>query len=129
MIGTANLGVVLDTWHWHLSGGTLEALRSLSAEKIVTVCVADADADTTAANARSESRLLPGESGAIDIPAVLAALAELRYDGPVTPAPDRSQFTAQGRQQIVKEAGAALDRVWKAAGLNTAGKLAAVSPR
>ena len=128
-IGSANLGVALDTWHWHLSGGTLESLRTLSADKIVTVTVADAEADTTAASARLEARLLPGEGGAIDIPAVLTALAELRYDGPVTPAPDRSHFATQGREQIVKQAGAALDRVWKAAGLNNAGKLAAVAPR
>jgi sugar phosphate isomerase/epimerase len=126
-IGAANLGVVLDVWHWHLSGGTLDALRALSADKIVAVTLADAEVETTAANAQLDARRLPGDGGAIEIPAVLTALAELGYDGPVSPAPDRGQFGATGRDQIVKQAGAALDRVWKAAGLNAAGKLAAVA--
>jgi sugar phosphate isomerase/epimerase len=126
-VGAANLGVVFDSWHWHLSGGTLESLRSLSADKIVTVSLADADVDTTAASAQLDARRLPGDGGAIDFPAVLQALAELGYTGPVSPAPDRAQFGAAGRNQIVKQAGAALDRVWKAAGLNPAGKLATVA--
>ncbi len=126
-IGATNLGVAFDVWHWHLSGGTLESLRSLSPDKIVTVSLADAEVDLTAASAQMDSRRLPGDGGAIDIPAVLTALAELGYNGPVAPAPDRSQCGPGGRDQIVKQAGASLDRVWKAAGLNVAGKLATVA--
>jgi sugar phosphate isomerase/epimerase len=129
MIGPGSVGLAIDTWHWHLGGGTLEQLRALSADKIVTVTLADAPLDMTAANAQLSSRRLPGEGGAIDIPAVLATLAELRYDGPVTLEPDRSQFAGLGREKIVKQVGAALDEVWKAAGLNMAGKLAPVPGR
>jgi sugar phosphate isomerase/epimerase len=129
MIGAANVGVALDTWHWHLSGGTVDGLRSLSGDKIVAVSLADADVDTTAAAADLEARRVPGEGGAIDNAAVLALLAELGYDGPVTPSPDRSQFANPGREQIVKQAGTALEAVWKAAGLNKAGRLATVSGR
>lgn len=126
MIGAPNVGVAFDVWHWHLSGGTLEGLRSLPPEKIVTVSLADAEIDTTAATAQLESRQLPGDGGAIDIPAVLVALAELGYDGPVSPVADRSLFANLGREKIVKQAGAALNTVWKAAGLTGTGKLAAV---
>jgi sugar phosphate isomerase/epimerase len=125
-IGALNLGVAFDAWHWHLSGGTLDALRALGAEKIATVSLADADVDTTAANAQLTARRLPGDGGAIDIPALLVALAELGYSGPVSPTPDRSQFGNAGRAHIVKQAGAALDQVWKEAGLTGAGKLAPV---
>lgn len=125
-IGAPNLGVAFDVWHWHLSGGTLDGLRSLGAEKVVTVDLADAEMDTTAATAQLESRRLPGSTGAIDIPSVLVVLAEMGYDGPVSPVADRSQFANLGREQIVKQAGAAIDGVWKAAGLTGAGKLAAV---
>ena len=75
------------------------------------------------------SRRLPGDGGAIDNVGLLAALAELRYDGPVTPAPDKSTLAGLGRDAIVKQAGAVLDAAWKAAGLNAAGKLTAVTPR
>ena len=119
--------MTLDTWHWHLSGGTLESLRSVPADKIISVTLADAEFDTTAATATLEARKLPGEEGAIDVAALLTAIAELGYDGPVTPAPDRSQFPAQGREAIVKKLGASLDRVWKSAGLTAGGKLAAVA--
>ena len=42
MIGTPQVGLALDAWHWHLGGGTLEQLRSLS-DRIITVSLADAD--------------------------------------------------------------------------------------
>jgi sugar phosphate isomerase/epimerase len=128
-INAANVGLAFDSWHWHLGGGTLDQLRGLQGEKIVTVSLADCDADTTVENAQLESRRLPDAGTALDAAAVLSTLAELRYDGPVTPAPDKSQFIAQSREKIVKQAGAALDRVWKAAGLNMAGKLSTVSGR
>ncbi len=128
-ISASNVGVALDTWHWHLSGGTLDALRTLSADKIVTVSLADAEVDTTAATADLEARRLPGDGAAVDNLGVLSTLAELHYDGPVSPAPDRSQFAAQRREQIVKQAGAAMDQLWKSAGLNMAGRMAAVSGR
>jgi hypothetical protein len=99
------------------------------ADKIVTVTLADAEFDTTAATATLEARKLPGEEGAIDIASVLTTIAELGYDGPVTPAPDRGQFPGQGREAIVKQLGTALDRVWKSAGLTAGGKLAAVPGR
>lgn len=129
MIGRPNVGLAIDTWHWHLGGGTLEQLRALPIDKIVTVSLADAAHDTTADNAELASRRLPGDGGAIDIPAVLTALAELRYDGPVTPAPDKSQLAGLGRDTIVKQVSASLDGVWKGAGLSMSGKLATVPGR
>jgi sugar phosphate isomerase/epimerase len=128
-IGPANVGLAFDTWHWHVSGGKLETLRALAADKIVTVSLADADVAVAAADAELESRRLPGENSVIDIPAVLLTLAELGYDGPVTPAPDTSQFAGLSRDKVVKKTGAALDWAWKTAGLNLAGRLVAVSGR
>jgi sugar phosphate isomerase/epimerase len=128
-VGSPQVGLALDTWHWHLGGGKLEQLSAQAADKLVTVSLADAPAEVNAQTAELASRRLPAEGGAIDLAGVLATLAELRYDGPVTPAPDKSQFAASARDKIVKSAGAALDAVWKAAGLNAAGKLAAVPGR
>ena len=85
--------------------------------------------NATAADVPLNARLLPSESGVTDNAAILAILAEQRYDGPVTPAPDKSQFAGMGRDKIVKSCGAALDTIWKAAGLNNAGRLATVSGR
>jgi sugar phosphate isomerase/epimerase len=125
MSGQPNLGVAVDLWQLHVSGAGIDALRKLSAVQIVTVNVADAPADLTAETATDESRLLPGETGTIDTAAALVALAEIGYDGPVTPRPHPSQFAGQKREQIVRRAGQALDAAWKAAGLTATGKLVA----
>lgn len=128
-VGSSNVGLALDTWHWHLGGGTIEQLRSLTGDKIVAVALADAEPGLTAADAELASRRLPGEGGAVDNAAVLAALAEMRFVGPVTVEADKSQFAGRSRDQIVKAAAGAFDQLWKAAGLNQAGRLATVGGR
>lgn len=123
MIGRANVGYALDLWHMHLCGAGVDSIRKLKPQQIVAVALADAPADLDPATCTEESRLLPGASGTIPAAAALTVLAELGYDGPVTAAPHPKQFAGQRRDQIVKQTGQALDAVWKAAGLNTAGKL------
>jgi len=123
MLGRKNVGLALDVWHLHVSGGDLEAIRKLTAGQIVTVTLADAPAEMTAEDAREESRLLPGETGTIDAPAILSLLAEMEYDGPVTVAPDPSQLTGLRRDELAKRVGQSLEAAWKAAGLDADGKL------
>jgi hypothetical protein len=72
---------------------------------------------------------LPGDGGSIDNAALLTSLAELSYDGPVTPLVGADHWAGASRAQIVKQAAAALDAAWKSAGLNLAGKLTAVPGR
>lgn len=128
-INSPHVGLAFDAFHWHLGGGSLELLKALGFDKIVTVTLSDCDADATAAEGTLAARRLPGEVGTIDSAALLVTLAEVQYDGPITPAADKSHLAGQGRDKIVKAAAAALDTVWKAAGLTPLGKLAAVSGR
>jgi sugar phosphate isomerase/epimerase len=128
-VGSSNLGICLDTWHWYVGGGTIESLRSVSADKIVAVVLADETGEASPKTARLDTRKLPGEVGTIDNVGVLTALSELGYDGPVTPASDQSQFKGVARDKVVKMAGAALDQVWKAAGLSPSGKMAVAGGR
>ena len=125
-IKAPNIGLALDAWHWHLGGGTLEQIRALGVDKLVTVALADIDPALTSADAKRADRELPSEEGAIDSPALLTALAEMGYTGPVTPTADASQFPGQSREKIVKAASVAFDQVWQAAGLSPTGKLATV---
>lgn len=123
MVGSANVGLHLDLWQWVVGGGRVEDLRKIPAGKVMTVTLSDLPADVTLDQAAPEQCLLPGETGAIDAAAALVALAELGYDGPVSPQVDRSQLTVQNREQVVKLASQKLEEVWKAAGLSPAGKL------
>ncbi|HEY1785473.1 MAG TPA: TIM barrel protein [Pirellulales bacterium] len=119
-ISSPNIGMALDLWHWHLGGGTIDQIRALGAGKIVTVGLADADPDTTAENADRAVRQLPGATGVIDCAEVLSLLSAGKYDGPVTALPSPSIFVGQSRERIAKQTAEALDKVWKAAGLQTA---------
>ncbi|MBX3412513.1 MAG: sugar phosphate isomerase/epimerase [Pirellulales bacterium] len=127
MVGQPNVGVAIDLWHLHVGGTPLETLRKLKGEQIVTVALADVPADMPLDQCGENDRLLPGESGVVDTTAALVALAELGYDGPVTPAPSRSRINGNSRDAIVKAAGQHLDKVWKAAGLSPTGKLTATA--
>lgn len=133
MVPARNVGVELDLWHLWASGESLALVKQkLKAEQIVSVLVADArphGAADAAGPQSASTRLLPGETGLVDTPAALVALAELGYDGPVTPAPHSSRFAGMRRDSIVKLAGEKLDTCWKAAGLTPAGKLAAQARR
>jgi sugar phosphate isomerase/epimerase len=124
MVGMPNVGLVIDVWDLWLSGGSLENIRAMSAQQIVAVQLADLPVDVPPAEVTDQHRLVPGATGKIDCAAVLAALAELGYDGPVTIKADRSAFAGARRDLVVKQAGEAMNRLWKAAGLTPDGKLA-----
>lgn len=75
-----NLGLVLDAWHWlrQPGGPDLVTLRAVGPERIHVLQLNDAPARPSddLVHEAMAARLLPGE-GAVDIPALLAVLAEL----------------------------------------------------
>lgn len=131
-VGLDNVGLWLDVWHVWAAGGSLEAARKkLTAGLVTAVSLADAASPDELAGAQltdphhPATRRLPGDTGIIDSAAALTMLGEMGYDGPVTVLCDASRFAGMRRDQIVKLTAETLDVVWKAAGLNRAGKLAA----
>lgn len=116
-VGLANVGVVIDVFNWYVGGGTMDQIKSLSADQIVSVQLCDVPQDTPAAELTSKNRMLPGETGAIDCVEIVRWLSSIGYDGPVTARPDRSRFPKTGRMQIVKMVAEALDDIWTEAGL------------
>jgi sugar phosphate isomerase/epimerase len=127
MVGAENLGMLVDVWDLHLSGGSVENVRGLPIRQIVAVQLADLPLDARASEVTDQARLLPGSGGQIDASAYLVTLAEMGYDGPVSVKPDRRALESSRRDRIVKQAGEALDKVWKAAGLTSDGKPAAAT--
>ena len=120
--GAANLGVALDTWDWFVGEGTLDQIRALKAEQIVTVRLADLPADADIATLTDDQRLLPTEAS-VDITAVITHLAEINYEGPVTAYAHPSQNKGMKREAIVQKVSAVLDEQWKLAGLSKTGNL------
>jgi len=104
-----NVGLVLDAWRWFVGGGDLDKVRTLRGEQIIGVRLADIPADADLSTITPEQRLMPGEGGVIDSAALITALADLSYDGPVAMAPNPAQFKGQTRESIISKASAALD--------------------
>lgn len=79
-IGLANAGLLLDSWHWQMTGAQLADLERVPAARIVHVHINDAPALPLEAQLDNR-RLLPGASGVIDLPLLLRTLADKGYDG------------------------------------------------
>jgi sugar phosphate isomerase/epimerase len=103
-----NVGLLLDCWHWHTSGATVDDILALRPEQVVYVHVNDAPPGVAMDDYIDNQRALPGATGVIDIRGFLRALAQIGYDGPVTPEPFGNPATWAKQS---------LDAIWKAAGL------------
>jgi sugar phosphate isomerase/epimerase len=118
MVAAPNIGVVLDLWDVVASGGSLESVEKIDPARIVAVQVADMPSGVALGDLDEKSRLLPGsEGGRIDLTALLVFLKGVGYTGPVTPKPSRGVLPSRRRDVVVRQAGEALDKVWRAAGL------------
>jgi sugar phosphate isomerase/epimerase len=78
-----NVGAVLDAWHWHHSGGTVDDILATDVSRVVHVHVSDARA-MPPEEVQDNMRLLPGE-GIIDLVGFFRALGTIGYVGGVAP--------------------------------------------
>ena len=110
----ANVGLLLDSYHWYTAVGSLANIRTLHAEDIVYVHVNDAPAGVTVEAQLDQERRLPGATGVIDIAGFLQVLREIGYDGPVTPEPFDKQLAALPADQACKSARDSMRQIWQA---------------
>ena len=80
-----NVGVVLDIWHWHHSGGTVADILATPKSRIVHIHVSDAQAQPPE-EVRDNGRLMPGE-GIIDSVGFFQALQKIGYEDAISPEP------------------------------------------
>jgi sugar phosphate isomerase/epimerase len=81
------VGLLLDSWHWYTSGGTVAELHSLTDEHLVHIHINDAPSGVEREEQIDNQRKLPGATGVIDIVGFLRAVAKTGYDGPITAEP------------------------------------------
>lgn len=116
-----NAGLLLDAWHWHASGGTTDAIRSLSPGKIVYVHVNDAPKGIAVADLIDNTRCLPGETGVIDIGGFLRALNAIGYKGPVVAEPFKKELADLPSDDArLSAVSSAMASIFKTAGLTDA---------
>lgn len=111
------VGVVVDPFAMHAAGEPLSMIRDIPEGKIVELRLSDAPGDVAPAELTKVQRLLPGETGVIDIVAVIKEAEAAKFDGCVTPWAARAAITGRGRERIVRLAGDRLIKAWKDAGL------------
>lgn len=117
-IGTGNVGLLLDSWHWYTCQSTVTDLRQLVAEEVVYVHINDAPQGVDVLDQVDSVRELPGATGVIDLKGFLGALHEIGYDGPVTPEPFSKALNAMSdKDEAARTVGSALKNVWIQAGL------------
>jgi sugar phosphate isomerase/epimerase len=92
-IDRPNVGLMLDTFHWHCAGESKQDLLSLTNAQIVVVHANDAIAHRPTDQQVVNERELPGDSGVIDLPTFFSALREIHYDGPVTCEPTHAKWS------------------------------------
>lgn len=120
-IGTGNVGLLLDCWHWYTSGGTLEDMKKslTSADQVVYVHVNDAPKGVPIDEQIDNVRRLPGETGVIDLAGFLKALDKIGYDGPITPEPFSERVNKMDDpEEAVRATIEGLNKAWREAGLD-----------
>jgi sugar phosphate isomerase/epimerase len=124
VIGTGNVGVLLDSWHLYTSGGTTADLERLTNHDVVVVHVNDAPSGIARDEQIDTVRTLPMETGVIDLVGFMRALREMEYDGPVMPEPFSQRINdlaATDPEAAARETARSMDTLWRAAGFTVMG--------
>lgn len=109
-IGTDNVGLVLDSWHWWQAGDSAEAIRELKSEEIALVDLNDAPKGVEKNAQVDGKRELPVATSVIDVKPFLESLAAIDYDGPVRAEPFNQALRDLGDDAACRETSAALGK-------------------
>ncbi len=93
-IGTDNLGIQLDSWHWFNAQETGKDLLTLRGSEVLTVDLNDAPVGLTLDQYQDDHRELPVATGVIPVKEFLGALVEIGYDGPIQAEPFNAALRA-----------------------------------
>ena len=93
-IGTGNVGLVLDSWHWWTAGDTEAALLALRNEDIVAVDLNDAPTGLKLEEQQDGQRELPAATGVIPVAKFLDALRRIGCDAPIRAEPFNKTLNA-----------------------------------
>ena len=83
---------MLDTFHWHAAGETVDDLRGLTDQQIVVVHLNDAPRGRHLDELDVRDRELPAVTGVIDLKGFMTTLAEVGYTGPLSAEPTHPRW-------------------------------------
>ena len=110
-IDTPNVRLLMDSWRWYTSHGTVEELLTLSNKDVVHVH--DVPAGLALDEQVDYRRALPVTTGVIDMKGLINALVRIGYDGPVECEPFDQQLRQMDAEAALQKTSDALKRVWQ----------------
>jgi sugar phosphate isomerase/epimerase len=116
-IGTDNMGVQLDTFHWYNAEETADDLFTLRDQDVLTVDMNDAPVGLPLDKQMDLSRELPAATGVIPVKNFLGALLQIGYSGPVAAEPFNAALRAMPIDQACATTMAALKKAFSLAGV------------
>lgn len=111
-IGTNNLGIQLDSWHWFNAEETDKDLLALRGSDVVTVDLNDAPRGLSLDQYQDDHRELPVATGVIPVKDFLNALVQIGYGGPIQAEPFNAALRAMPLDQACSSASAAMRRAF-----------------
>ena len=111
-IGTSNVGIQLDSWHWFTADETEEDLLTLRNEDIITVDLNDAPQGIPLDKQIDSARELPAATGVIPIKSFLDTLRKIGYDGPIHAEPFNAALRALPREEACAATAAAMKKAF-----------------
>ncbi len=113
-----NVGYIVDSWDWLVSGSTIEQLNEIPGKKIVTARLGSIIEGVAVADATTVDRVLPEVLGPLNHVAFVKKLKSQGYDGPIGPSASSSQYKGETREYIVSTGQELIDDILTQAGIN-----------
>jgi sugar phosphate isomerase/epimerase len=111
-IGTDNVGIQLDSWHWFNAEETEKDLLALRGSDVVTVDLNDAPRGLSLDQYQDDHRELPVATGVIPVKDFLDSLVQIGYGGPIQAEPFNAALRAMPLDQACRSASAAMQRAF-----------------
>ena len=112
-IGTGNLGILMDLWHWDMAEQTFADFKKFPDESwVVCAHVMDAPAGVPREEQEDLVRALPGSTGILKSDEFFGGLHEMNYSGPVLVEPFVEALGTMEFEAAVKIVKESLDKIW-----------------
>lgn len=116
-LARANVGLVLDSFHFYAGGSKIESIDALDAQKLFIFHINDAE-DLPREQLEDSHRLLPG-LGILPLKEITSALRRINYDRVVSVEIFRPEYWERDPLELAREARSAVKKVLAEAGIET----------
>ena len=111
-IDRENCGILMDVWHWKLSGANSFDFRQIeNGSQVVCVHINDAPLGIPEDDLEDLSRCLPASTGRLDSKEFLEELSVIGYSGPVIVEPFDKELDSLGTRKAFEVVSASIDKV------------------